>query len=168
MSTWSELRQAAQTAWQQRAPRERRLLALGGAVLLLALLWSSLLAPAWRLWREAPQRQAQLEAQTRHMLHMQAEAQQLQAPRRLERAQALQWLSDSAREQLGKEVQLSPQGQELRVSLRAVPSTALAQWLAQARQQAQALPRQVQLQAQADGPAPEGHLWSGTLVLRLP
>lgn len=179
MNARTTLGQAASAAWQARTPRERRLLALGVVVLMVGLLWRTLLAPAWQLWREAPLRQATLEAQTRHMLRMQAEVQQLQTPRRLERTQAVQWLHDSAARQLGPGAQLSPQGEELRVSLRAVPAQALAEWLAQAREQAQALPRQAQLQRQdpattsqvahhPEPPASGGPTWSGTLVLRLP
>jgi len=110
MKIWIELRQAATAAWQQRPPRERSLLALGAAVLLAAVLWSTLVTPAWRVWREAPARQASLEAQTRQMLQLQAEARQLQAPQRIDRATALQLLSSSAAELLGSEAQLTPQG----------------------------------------------------------
>lgn len=179
MNRWTELRQTANAAWQQRAPRERRLLTLGATVLLVALVWSALVAPAWRVWREAPARQASLEAQTRQMLQLQAEARQLQAPRRIQRAEALQWLSASAQNLLGPGAQLTPQGEELRVTLKAVPASGLAEWLAQAREKAQTRPRLAQLQKQeATEPspprpgqkpdAPAGVTWSGTLVLRLP
>ena len=179
-AVWNQTRQAAAAAWQQRAPRERRLLTLGAAVLLVAAVWSLLLAPAWRVWREAPARQASLQAQTRQMLQLQAEARQLQAPSRIERSQALKLLNDSA-SLLGPKAQLSPQGDELRVTLQATPARGLAEWLAQAREKAQARPRMAQLQKQETDPATsqdpktgaassmaEGPTWSGTLVLQLP
>lgn len=179
-AVWNQTRQAAAAAWQQRAPRERRLLTLGAAVLLVAAVWSLLLAPAWRVWREAPARQASLQAQTRQMLQLQAEARQLQAPSRIERSQALKLLNDSA-SLLGPKAQLSPQGDELRVTLQATPARGLAEWLAQAREKAQARPRLAQLQKQETDPATsqdpktgaassmaEGPTWSGTLVLQLP
>ena len=181
-TVWTQARQAAASAWQQRAPRERRLLTLGAAVLLVAVVWSLLLAPAWRVWREAPARQASLQAQTRQMLQLQAEARQLQAPNRIERSQALKLLSDSAT-LLGPKAQLSPQGDELRVTLQATPARGLAEWLAQAREKAQARPRLAQLQKQdatdtpsSTGATPgdkspdmaNGPIWRGTLVLQLP
>ena len=179
MKIWTDLRQAATAAWQQRPPRERSLLALGAAVLLAAVLWSTLVTPAWRVWREAPARQASLEAQTRQMLQLQAEARQLQAPQRIDRATALQLLSSSAAELLGSEAQLTPQGEELRVNLKATTAQGLAQWLALARDKAQARPRLAQLQQREASTEPAtrpsqasdagtGVTWSGTLVLRLP
>jgi len=166
VSLLNELRQNARAAWQQRPARERRLLVLGAAVLLLALVWSAMIAPAWRVWREAPQRQAMLEAQTRQMRQWQAEAQQLQTPRRIEREQALRLLTASAASLLGPGAQLTPQGDSLRVGLQAAPAAGLAQWLAQAREQALALPSQAQLERQDDkGSEPT---WRGTLLLRLP
>ena len=165
MSLLSELRQSARVGWQQRAPRERYLLGLGAAVL-LALVWSQLIAPAWRVWREAPQRQAMLEAQTRQMRQWQAEDQQLQAPRRIEREQALRLLTASAASLLGPGAQVTPQGDSLRISLQAAPAAGLAQWLAQAREQALALPSQAQLQRQDDKASEP--TWRGTLLLRLP
>ena len=182
MNTWTQARMALATSWQQRAPRERRLLALGAAVLLLAAVWRLLVAPAWQVWREAPARQASLEAQTRQMLQLQAQASQMQPPSRIERAQALSLLNASAQALLGPNVQLSPQGDELRVTLHAAPASALAEWLSQAREKAQARPRLAQLQKQESADTPlrsgqkpglkpdtaSGPVWSGTLVLQLP
>lgn len=173
------LRQAYLTIWSQRSVRERRLLALGAFALLAASVWSGLLTPAWRVWREAPSRQASLETQTRQMLRLQAEARQLQTPQRIARAEAIQLLSSSAQTLLGPGTQLSPQGDELRVNLQATSARGLAEWLAQAREEAQSLPRLVQLQKQeaTSAPAPRagktpdtpaGATWSGLLVLRLP
>ncbi len=172
---WTPMRQAAHAVWQQRAPRERRLLALGAAVLLGAALWRLLLAPAWQVWREAPAQQARLEAQTRHMLHLQTEARQLQAPSRIERGQALAWLNANATALLGPSTQLNAQGDELRVTLQATPASGLAQWLAEARENAQTRPRLAQLQKQPAPSSPSaathkdnGPTWSGTLVMQLP
>lgn len=179
MSAWTALRQHLARTWQQRPARERRWLALGAIVLLAALVWSLLLAPAWRVWREAPARQARLEQQTRHMQQLQAEARQLQAPRRIERAQALQLLTSSGQRLLGPGALLQAQGEELRVTLKAAPAAGLAEWLTLAREQAQARPRLAQLEKQlpAETPpprpaqqpdSPSSASWSGTLVLSLP
>ncbi len=168
MSRWSELRRATSAAWQQRPLRERRLLTLGAVVLLAVAVWSGVVAPAWQAWREAPARQARLDTQTRQMLQWQAEARQLQAPRRIERVEALRLLEQSATRLLGPGAQLSPQGDELRLTLKAAPAGGLAQWLAQAREQAQARPRLVKLQKQEPADSDTGVSWSGTLVLALP
>lgn len=168
MSMWIPVRRAAAAAWQQRAPRERRLLTLGAAVLLVAATWSLLLAPAWRVWREAPARQASLEAQTRKMLRLQAEARQLEAPSHVERSQALLLLNANTAALLGPHAQLNTQGDELRVTLQAAPANGLAQWLAEAREKAQARPRLAQLQKQDAAEAVNGPVWRGTLVLQLP
>jgi flavin reductase (DIM6/NTAB) family NADH-FMN oxidoreductase RutF len=54
-------------------------------------------------------------------------------------------------------------------SLQAAPATALARWLSQARDNAQALPTQAQLQhASPPGPDSLDTTWRGSLVLRLP
>jgi general secretion pathway protein M len=163
---------ALATAWQQRAPRERRALTLGAAVLLVAAVWRLLVAPAWQVWHEAPARQATLEAQTRQMLQLQAQARQMPLPSRIERAQALSLLNVSAQALLGPRTQLTPQGDELRVTLHAAPASGLTEWLAQAREKAQARPRLAQLQQQAvpdqNTEVASGPTWNGTLVLQLP
>ena len=160
--------QALRTAWQQRPARERLWVMAGSALIALVLLWQVAIAPAWSVWREAPARQARLETQTRQMLQWQAEARQLQAPRRIERVEALRLLEQSATRLLGPGAQLSPQGDELRLTLKAAPASGLAQWLAQAREQAQARPRLVKLQKQEPTDSDTGVSWSGTLVLALP
>lgn len=172
---WTPIRQAARAAWDQRAPRERRLLVLGAAVLLGTALWRLLLTPAWQVWREAPAQQARLEAQTRQMLQLQAEARQLQVPSRIDRGQAMAWLQANAPALLGPRTQLSAQGDELRVTVQAASPSGLAQWLAQAREKAQSRPRLAQLQmqpaaSQADVTSDKvsGPTWSGTLVMQLP
>lgn len=174
-------------AWQQRPARERRLLVLAGMVLGAALLWQWGLAPALATWRSAPQRQAELDNQTRQMLQLQAQARQLQAPGRVPRADAVRRLETSARELLGAQARLHVQGDQLRLSLNAAPASGLAQWLQQAREQAQALPQSARLQ-RADSsantppaspaspatstPRPPASatepLWQGELSLRLP
>ena len=179
--TWPVL----QTLWRQRSARERGLLALAACVLGTALLWSWGVAPALNTWRSAAQRQTELDQQTRHMLQLQAQAQQLQTPSRVKRAEAIARLESSASPWLGRDARLEVQGDRLRVSLVAAPASGLAQWLAQARESAQALPQSAQLtqlptakastpaSVKASGPdtaerdAPEV-LWRGELSLRLP
>lgn len=152
--------------WAQRPVRERRLV-LGAGVLLLALgTWQVVLGPAWSVWRSAPERQRQLDAQTRQMLDLQAQARQLQAVPLLSHEAAMKQLQASAQQLLGPGAQLQLQGDLLRVTLQAAPAEGLAQWLAQARSQSQARTVQADLQRQ-EAEAAE-ILWRGQIQLRMP
>lgn len=160
------------SAWRQRPARERRLLLSLALLLALLALWQGAIAPAWTTWRLAPVRQAEIEAQTRQMLQWQAEAKQLQAPARLARSAAIGLLQEGAERLLGPGVQLQPQGDLLQVTLKAAPAEGLAQWLSLARDKAQALPQQAQLQRQpaagtAQAPSNDP-IWQGRLLMRLP
>ena len=160
------LAQGLRSAWQQRSARERQLLLFAALLFALIALWQWGLAPAWSLWRSAPARQAQLDAQTRQMLQLQAQAARLQAPARLERATAIAQLQSSAQALLGPGVQWQPQGEHWLLKLQAAPAEGLAQWLALARDKAQALPQQAQLQRQeasTNGPP----VWQGSILVRL-
>lgn len=163
---------AMHQAWQQRPARERRLLLALALLLGLLGLWQGAIAPAWSTWRQAPLRQAEIEAQTRQMLQWQAEAKQLQVPARLTRNAAIGLLQEGAGRLLGPGVQLQPQGELLQVTLKAAPAEGLAQWLSLARDQAQALPQQAQLQRApaADAADARGNnpIWQGSLLMRLP
>lgn len=162
------LRQGLQAAWAGRSPRERVLLGIGVWVLGLAALWLLALAPALRTWQEAPARQAQLDAQSQRMRQLQAQAQGLQKPRAIARADAAVWLEKNLTE-LGPNARISLQGDSATLSLQAAPAAALARWLGLARDNAQALPTQAQLQqvspTKIDSPEVT---WRGSLVLRLP
>lgn len=152
---WTALRSAAQQAWAGRTARERLLLGWGAAVLTLAALWSLAWAPAWRTWQEAPARQAQLDAQTQRMQQLQAQAQSLQKPQALSRSDAVQWLEQNLTT-LGPLAQVQVQGERATLRVQAAPAQAMAQWLRLARENAQALPEQAQLQRTslpAAGPA---------------
>lgn len=152
--------------WAQRPVRERRLV-LGACVLLLALgVWQLVLGPAWSVWRSAPERQRQLDAQTRQMLDLQAQARQLQATPLLSHDAAMKQLQASAQQLLGPGTQLQLQGDLLRVTLQAAPAEGLAQWLAMARSQSQARTVQADLQRQ-EGELAET-LWRGQIQLRMP
>lgn len=153
---------ALQQAWAQRSPREKQLLGWGTATVMLALLWSLALAPAWRTWQEAPAKQARLDAQTQSMLQLQAQAKSLQTPSPISRSESAAWLEKNLTE-LGPNARLSLQGENATLSLDAAPAEALARWISLARERALAMPVQAQLQ-QGAGPS----VLRGTLVLRLP
>jgi general secretion pathway protein M len=164
----AQMRSGWQAAWARRSPREQQLLGMGVWVLGLAALWMLALAPALRTWQEAPARQALLDAQSQRMRQLQAQAQALQKPVVLSRADAAKWLEKSLAE-LGPNARISLQGETATLSLQAAPAPALARWLSQARDNAQALPTQAQLQhASPTGPNSLDVAWRGSLVLRLP
>jgi general secretion pathway protein M len=175
MSTW---RQALGQAWRSRSVRERRLLALALAVLLAALLWQILLAPVLGTWRQAPAMQAQLDAQWQQMLDLQAQARQLQKASRQNREEAQAWLEHSVQEVFGQTARVSVQDRRVRLTLQGADASALSQWLTQARQNAQLLPVQVQLQTQtqakeaASPNKPKAGqatvLWQGSVELQWP
>ncbi len=169
LHTWmTPLRQGWQAARDRRSPRERLLLGLGIWVVSLAALWLLALAPALRTWQEAPARQALLDTQSQRMRQLQAQAQGLQKPRAIARIDAALWLEKNLAD-LGPNARISLQGDSATLSLQAAPAAALARWLSLARDNAQALPTQAQLQqvspAKADSPEVT---WRGSLVLRLP
>ena len=185
-SSLAALRSALHQAWSQRSPREQQLLSLAAAVVLLAALWSLALAPAWRTWQEAPERQTRLDAQTQHMRQLQAQAKGLQKASPITRAEALQWLESSVKD-LGPGAKIQAQGERATLRVEAAPAAPMARWLSQARERAQALPLQAQLQQTqpaAKGPASPASPsataavapsdkaadvhWRGTVVLRLP
>jgi general secretion pathway protein M len=166
------VRNGWQAAWARRSPREQQLLGIGFWVLALAALWVLALAPALRTWQEAPARQALLDAQSQRMRQLQAQAQGLQKPAALSRADATQWLDKNLTE-LGPNARISLQGETATLSLQAAPAAALARWLSLARDNAQALPTQAQLQQVSPaGPGNQNNspdaTWRGSLVLRLP
>lgn len=181
------LRRALRQTWSQRSPREQRLLGLAAVVLLLAALWRVALAPAWHTWQEAPERQARLDAQTQHMRQLQAQAKHLQKSSPITRAEAIQWLESSVKD-LGSGAKIQWQGDRATLSVEAAPAAPMAAWLSQARERAQALPLQAQLQqtqppakgpsAPSAGPSASAAQrspdkvsavhWRGTVVLRLP
>ena len=165
---------AVQAFWAARPPRERRLLALAAVVIGSALLWQIAMAPALQTWREAPAKQTTLDVQTGQMLQWQAQAKGLQTTAPLSRTAALQRLESSAAQWLGPDARVSLQDEQVRITLKAASADGLSRWLEQARNQAQALPTQAQLQratVAATAPATPASgsavAWSGTLVLSL-
>lgn len=148
-ATLASLGQAGQTLWRSRSPRERLGLTLAASLIALALLWQIGLAPALRTWQEAPTRQATLDAQRERLLQLQQQAQALQALPRVGQEEALRWLQGPAIEALGPGAQVRVQGDQVQVQLQAASPEGLTRWLRQAREQARALPQQVQLQQAA-------------------
>lgn len=154
--------------WAQLAPRERTLVALAAATVLLALLWLLALAPALRTLRQAPAERAGLAAQAQQLQQLKAEAQALKALPRLSQDEAQRALQATTTGRLGSAAQLSLVGDRANVVLKQAPADALARWLADARANARATPVEARLTRGGDNTPGAPVLWSGTLVLSLP
>ncbi len=159
---------ALRAAWAALAARERRLITLAAAVVALALLWALALAPALATLRTAPAQRAQLQAQALQMQRGQREAEALKSLPRLSREDALNALQTATRQRLGAAAQLSVVGDRAQVTLKDAPAQELADWLADARANARAVPQDARL-TQGRERAPGAPVrWSGTLSLSLP
>lgn len=164
---------ALQAAWNKLAPREQTLVSAAAAVVGLALLWWLLLAPALHTLRSAHTQHAKLDAQLQHMQALASEAQQLQAQPRTSPEEAARALQASVTATLGAGAKLALSGDRATLTLQGVQADALATWLAQARNNARAVPQEAHLTRSANprqgngAPTPTVR-WDGTLVLSLP
>ena len=160
------LRAQALARWQALSPREQRGLSVLAALLAVWVFWSGAIAPALHTLRDTDHRRVQLAQQQAHMLALQAQAQALQTRTPMPRDEALRSLQSLS---AGTALQLQVQGDRVSVQLKAVPAPTLANWLAQARSQAQALPLEAHLTRNATSTANSAAvIWDGTLVLSLP
>lgn len=154
---------ASRAAWQSRSERERRLLAAAVLILALSMTWAWMLAPALLIWREAPARQAALDARTEQMMQWRAEVRRLHSPSQISRDEAMRELQTLTSDLLGPSSSVRLQGDHVLLTLAATSADGLVQWLPLARDRALALPVQARLQRDEATLA-----WSGTLLLRLP
>ncbi|MBC7719836.1 MAG: type II secretion system protein M [Chitinophagaceae bacterium] len=158
---WSALGEREQTGLQMAA-------GLAGA----AVLWWVLLAPALRTLRDAESQRRTWDAQLQKMQTMQSQARSLQSLPKLSRDDAARSLESSVKQRLGSSAQLNVVGDRATVTLRATPSDALAQWLAQARVNARAVPLEARLSRSTAAPAGKAvsaqAAWDGTLLMGLP
>jgi len=166
------LRAQALTRWQALSPREQRGVSVLGALLGVLFFGSIAIAPALNTLRDSDNRRAQIGQQQAHMLALQNQAQVLQTRTPLSRDEALRNLQSLS---TGSQIQLNVQGERVSVQLKAVPAPNLANWLAQARSQAQALPVEAHLTRgnaptanNASATANSAVVWDGSLVLSLP
>jgi general secretion pathway protein M len=148
----SESRRLAAAAgwWAGLAERERRLVAGAGVLLLLAVLWLAVIAPAWRTLRTAPAQIDAAESQLQQMQRLAAEAGELRAapPVNIEQANAA---LRAASARLGDKGRLVMQGDRAVLTVTAVASGALRDWLAEVRLGARARPMEVSLTRGASG-----------------
>ena len=166
MSVLTQFRAQALVRWQALSPREQRGVSVLGALLAVLLLWSVAVAPALHTLRDSDNRRTQIGLQQAHMIALQNQAQALQARTPLSRDEALRTLQGLTP---GPQIQLNVQGERISAQLKAVPAPVLANWLTQARTQAQALPLEAHLtRANTTTSSSAAVVWDGSLVLSLP
>lgn len=151
-----------QARWATLAPRERALVAGTATLVALALLWWIALGPAIATLREADAQHRALDAQLAHMQRLRADAKAMQALPRQNPDEAMRQLEAAIRQQLGVSARYSIAGDRVTLTLTNTPATALAQWLAQVRTNARAIPGEARLTRNAAGG------WDGSVVLTLP
>jgi general secretion pathway protein M len=141
----AELRQR----WARLSPRERNLVAVGGAALGLLLLWYVGLASAWTTWKTAPAQLRAGEADWMQMQRLATEARDLKAQPPVSAAQAAEALK-SATERLGAHGKLSQLGDRATLNINGASPEQLRTWLAEVRSGARARPIDVQV-SRAEG-----------------
>ena len=149
--------------WQGFAPRERTLVAAAVTVLAIALLWWLAIAPALTVLKTAQIQRRALDAQLQSMQNLQAQAKSLQALPKIKSNEAARALELLVKQRFGATAQLSLAGNQATLTLTGARADALAQFLGQARSQANALPSQARLRRGSTSEA-----WDGTVVLQLP
>lgn len=159
---------AAQLQWDKLAPRERRSVSIAASLIGVALVWWLALSPALQTLRGAEAQHRLLDAQLQTMHRLQAEAQALQAMPKMPFEEAIKALEASVRQRFGTTAQLSVVGERATVTLKGASASALAQWLAQARIDARALPAEARLLRSPGAVPPTGPTWDGVLVMSLP
>ncbi len=155
-------RSVLRTRWQAVSRREQRLLLLGFGLVALALLWWLALAPALAVLKNADGQHRALEQQLQQMQRLQAQAKALQALPTLDATESRRALEASLKA-LGSAVQLSAQVDRMLITVKGLEAAALAQWLANVRQNARLLPTEAHLKQTSTA-----GLWDGTLVFTLP
>jgi general secretion pathway protein M len=149
--------------WQAFSPRDQRVLSVLSSVMGLLLFIALAVNPALNTLRDSDNRRGQIAQQQAHMLALQAQAQALQNRTFLSRDEALRQLQSITP---NAHMQLQAQGTRVSVQVKAMPAADLAQWLAQARQQAQTLPTEAHLTRNAVSTS--ATVWDGNLVMSLP
>ena len=145
--------------------KDRKLIQYLALALAFSLLWFWNIAPALKTYQEAPLQLAQLERQTENLKTLQAQALVLQKAPRVKVQNVGAVLQQSSTEILGNSAKLNLEASRATLTLNNVSAEALAQFLAAARTQAQAMPIEVKLQKNKTGNV---EVWRGTLILSLP
>lgn len=149
----------ARAWWHALGARERRMLAIGAAVLGLYLVYAVGVRPAWRTVSEAPSRIDALDLQLQDMRALAAETQQLRGAPQLNTEQSIAALK-AATARLGDKGRLSLQGERAVLTVNGASSGDLRAWLAESRSGARARPLEAQLTRGTGG-------YSGSITLAI-
>lgn len=144
------LRQQAKTWWRSRSKRERQAVALIVTIVVLFIVWTVLVQPAWRVARSAPAELDALDAQLQQMQRIANESRGLRNTSPVGAAQAGIALK-AASDRLGDKARLNLQGDRAILTLTGVTPEALRAWLSEARAGARARPVEAQLQRGPSG-----------------
>lgn len=154
-----------QERWSRLADQERQMLLWALVLVVGAVLWLKVLAPARTTLRTADAQAKALGDQLQHMQGLQAQAQSLQKQPALDWDETVKALSTATQQTLGNTAQLSTSGERATVTLKGTSADALAQWLVQTRVNARSVPVEARLvRASQDGVA----TWDGVLLMSLP
>jgi general secretion pathway protein M len=144
------LRQQARTWWRSRSKRERQAIALVVTLVVLFIVWTLLVQPAWQIARSAPAELDALDTQLQQMQRIANESRGLRNTAPVGAAQAGIALK-AASDRLGDKARLNLQGDRAILTLTGVQPEALRAWLIEARAGARARPVEAQLQRGANG-----------------
>ena len=175
-----------QSRWQGLNARERLLVSVFLGLFGVWLFVSIAISPALRTLNASESQRAEVAQQVVQMRALQQRAQELQKTKPLSRDESLRSLQ-SITPAGNPALQMTIQGDRVMVQLKNLSASQLANWLAQARSNAQALPDEVHisrsatssvnsstsLSASSGGNAPINstnaiNSWDGQIILRLP
>ncbi|MBK6470650.1 MAG: type II secretion system protein M [Betaproteobacteria bacterium] len=145
--------------WRALSARDRRLTRVALVVAVVGMLWLAAVQPALHTLRSAPAALDVAEAQLQTMQRLATEASELRATPPVNPEQASAALQ-AATARLGDQGRLSLQGDRAVLTLNGVGTSALRDWLAEARSGARARPVEASLMRGTQG-------FSGTLVLAI-
>jgi len=157
--------QPLRTRWSRMPGREKNLVRLAALLVLGLALWLLSVGPSLRTLRTADAQSRTLDAQLQQMLALQAQAQALQQQPPLAFDDAVRALTAATQQTLGASAQMAMAGDRASITLKNASPDTLAQWLAQARVNARAVPLEARLTRAAAAGSPG---WSGVLVMGLP
>lgn len=151
--------------WNQLAEQERQMVIVIAALLVFAIVWLQLLAPARTTLRTADAQAKVLGAQMQQMQQMEAEALALQKQPALSFDAALKALTAATEQTLGTRAQMTNTTEHASITLRDVPADVLAQWFVQARINARSVPIEAQLSRSS---TESQAAWNGVVLMSLP
>lgn len=149
--------------WHRLSARERTSVAVAAGVVMVAVLWWGLLAPALATLRQAPVQHAALDAQLQTMQALAERARVLKAQPPIQRDDSLRALELATTRHLGATATLTFAGDQATVTLSATAATPLATWLADVRSNARLTPAEAKLSRVNTPPAS----WQGSVVFAL-